>query len=134
MNKFLKLSTTALLLSGLAMSGTAMAATVIVPPKLKADSSVATIGETISINVAANDRDPSSRITGYTAGRARYGSVSCSAAGTCTYTATPSKAKGKRTDSFSYYVTYKDSRGKTRQKLSRVTIRLKVASLSGSAT
>lgn len=131
MNKFLKLSTTALLLSGIVMSSAAFAAAV-KAPTLRADSGTTTTDTAVDIDVAANDKDPSAVIDGYTAGKARYGSVVCDG-GTCTYTPNPSKAKGKKTDSFTYTVTYKDARGKTRKKSARVTIHLKPAPVSGAA-
>lgn len=133
MNKFLKLSTTALLLSGLAMSGAAMAAVTFKAPTLKADSTQATIGELAEINVALNDKANSATITAYTAGKAKYGTVACYDTGMCEYTANPAKAKGKKTDSFTYTVTYKDARGVTRKKASVVSIKLKPAPVSGAA-
>jgi hypothetical protein len=130
MNKLLKLSTTALLLSGLALSGTAFAA--VTAPTLRADSGSTDTATAVDIDVAANDKDPNGVIDGYTAGKAKYGSAVCEA-GTCTYTPNPSKAKSKKTDSFTYTVTYKDARGKTRTKSARVTIHLKPAPVSGAA-
>jgi hypothetical protein len=131
MNKLLTLSTTALLLSGLALSGTAFAAAV-KAPTLRTDSGSTDTATPVDVQVDANDKDDDNTITGYTGGKAKYGTVSCDT-GVCTYTPNPSKAKGKKTDSFTYTVTYKDARGKTRTKSARVTIHLKPPSVSGAA-
>jgi len=128
MNKFLKLSTTALLLSGLAMSGAALAATK--TPTVRADKM--TVGATeavgISVNVAANDSANGYTLT-YKGGKAKYGSVSCTTVGVCTYKPS-AKAKNKKSDSFSYTVTYKDSKGKTKKRTSRVSVKLTKACVS----
>lgn len=111
MKKFLKLSTTALLLSGMTIGGATMAAVIFKAPILRADSGRVLVGRTITINVAANDVKGSTAITKYTAGTARYGTVSCTI-GFCKYTYISSKAMGKASDSFTYTVTYKDAKGK----------------------
>ncbi|OQX03636.1 MAG: hypothetical protein BWK73_38865 [Thiothrix lacustris] len=122
MNKFLKLSTTALLLSGLAMSGAAMAATK--TPTLRADKMTVGASETvgISVNVAANDSANGNTVS-YTGGKAKYGSVTCTTSGMCTYTPN-AKAKGKKSDSFIYTVSYTDAKGKPKKRTSRVNVKL----------
>lgn len=127
MNKLLKLSTTALLLSGLLATGTAMAA--FKAPTVRADKMTAINGAG-DVDVAANDLNNDGTGITYTAGKAKYGTVTCTAAGACTYTATE-KAKGKKTDQFSYTVTYKDAKGKTKKRVSYVKVTLKSEPVSG---
>lgn len=129
MNKFLKLSTTALLLSGLAMSGAAMAGTA--TPKLKNDSAQVTIGQSVSFNVLANDQVANSTIVGVIAGSAKYGTASCTASGACTYKPNATQAASKKQDSFRYTIVYKNAKGKEFKRSATVSVKLKPAQVSG---
>jgi hypothetical protein len=129
MNKLLKLSTTALLLSGMAISGAAVAAVTFTAPTLRSDNGTVTVGSSITIKVSANDVEGSTPITKYTASAANYGTVSC-AAGSCKYTSSATKGAGKRSDSFTYTVTYKNASGKLVTKSAVVNITLKPNGIS----
>lgn len=110
------------------MAGSAFAAGT-KAPTLRSDSLEATIGSSATVNVLDNDRTADSTITDVIGGRAKYGTVECSASGECTYTP-DARATKRKTDSFTYTVVYKDAKGKDRKRSSRVNVRLKAAPVS----
>ena len=91
MNTLTKLSTAALLASGLFVTSTAMAA---VTPKVKADSFTVSNTAPSTFDVAANDVPPDAG--DYKAGKASFGTVSCDTAGACTYTPICKRLKAKK--------------------------------------
>lgn len=123
MKTSIKLSTVALVASGLFLSTTAMAAT-INKPTIKADNfTMSSTAQNSGFDISAND-DLNGFDGTYKCGRASYGSVSVTEEGVLTYTPS-AKAKGKKLDNVSCTFTYTDAKGKTRKVAKRVRLNLK---------
>lgn len=122
MNKFVKVATTALVVSGLVMSSAAMAAPK--RPKARPDVFSLPVNESLADNVLTNDVGDTLAAEAKTI-TTKYGEAEIAADGSVTFTPNSSAKAGKGV-SFSY--TIEDANGKKAR--STVRIKFKAASVS----
>jgi Tfp pilus assembly protein PilX len=139
MNKFVKLSSSALLVAGFVVAGSAMAAGIpsLVTDNMSVAKSAANAAAGVDIVVVTNDLNMSTSAGTVTLGsKPKYGTATCTGnqtTGKCTYKPTNSSV-GKSSDSFTYVYTYTytDNKGKSRSGAGSATVNVTLTSTAGS--